>query len=165
MELTKVQLNLLVRASQGSCFKVLYKSTNDQLLSQSSEMRNYTAKCGRIMQNAWVLRRSHQRCSIKKAGFKNCAIFTGKHLHWSSFLIKLQNFTPTTLLKTKLQHRCLPVNIANFLRTAILKKICKSLLLSVSRSGYLSENTPKRLLKSNFAQIFIYTICFKDNNF
>ena len=30
---------------------------------------------------------------------KNCATFTGKYLCWSLFLIKLQIFRPTTLLK------------------------------------------------------------------
>ena len=37
---------------------------------------------------------------------KISAIFTGKHLRWSLFLIKLQG----------LQHRCFPVNIVEFLR-------------------------------------------------
>ena len=35
-------------------------------------------------------RSSQQKCSIKKAALKNLAIFTGKHLRWSLFLIKLQ---------------------------------------------------------------------------
>ena len=39
-------------------------------------------------------RRSHWRCSIKKAVLKNFAIFTGKHLCWSLFLVKLQAFRP-----------------------------------------------------------------------
>ena len=38
------------------------------------------------------------------------------------------------LIKKSLQHRHLPVNIANFLRTPILKKSCERLLLSVRRS-------------------------------
>ena len=38
------------------------------------------------------------------------------------------------LIKKGLQHRRLPVNIANFLRTPILKKICEWLFLSVRRS-------------------------------
>ena len=49
------------------------------------------------------------------------------------------------LIKRILQHRSLPVNIANLLRTPILKKICERLLLSVRRSD----------------KFFIYTICFK----
>ena len=38
---------------------------------------------------------------------KNFANFTGKHLCWSPFLIKLQ----------RLQHRCFPVKLPRFLRT------------------------------------------------
>ena len=33
---------------------------------------------------------SHRRCSIKKNFLKNFAIFTGKHLRWSLFLISSQ---------------------------------------------------------------------------
>ena len=45
------------------------------------------------------------------------AIFTGKHLCWHLLSMTLQAFSPATLLKG-LQHRCFPVNIAKFLRTA-----------------------------------------------
>ena len=34
---------------------------------------------------------SHQRCSVKKDVLKNFANFTGRHLCWSLFLIKLQS--------------------------------------------------------------------------
>ena len=53
----------------------------------------------------------------KKAVFKNFAIFTGKHLCWSLFLIKLQALWRGTLFKKRHQHRCFPINIAKFLRT------------------------------------------------
>ena len=36
---------------------------------------------------------------FKIAALKNFAIFAGKHLGWSLFLIKLQTFRPATLLK------------------------------------------------------------------
>ena len=36
---------------------------------------------------------------IKKAALKNFAIFTGKQLCWSLFLMKLQAFRPASLLK------------------------------------------------------------------
>ena len=45
------------------------------------------------------LRSSHQRCYIKKDLFKIFVIFTGKHLCWSLFWIKSQDWIPTTLLK------------------------------------------------------------------
>ena len=51
---------------------------------------------------------------------KNFAIFTGKHLCLSLFLIKLQGFN---FIKKGLQHRCFPVNIAKFLRTAFLEHL------------------------------------------
>ena len=38
-------------------------------------------------------RSNHHRCSIKKAVLKNSAIFTGKNLCWSLFLINLQALT------------------------------------------------------------------------
>ena len=44
-------------------------------------------------------RSSHQRYSIKNAVLKNSAIFTGKHLCWSLFLMNLQAFRPPILLK------------------------------------------------------------------
>ena len=55
------------------------------------------------------------------------------HLCWSLFLIKLQAFRPTTLLKKRHQHRCFPVNIANILRAPILKNIYERLLLVIGK--------------------------------
>ena len=49
---------------------------------------------------------------MKKAVLKHFAIFTGKHLCWSIFLIKL--------IKKKLERRNIPVNIARFLRASAL---------------------------------------------
>ena len=60
-------------------------------------------------------RSSHLRCPIKKVVLKNFAIFKAKHLRWSLFF------------KNRLQHRCLPMNIAKFLRAAILKNIYERL--------------------------------------
>ena len=58
---------------------------------------------------------------IIKIGARNdFAIFTGKHLCWSLFLITLQAVTSATLLK-KGSNTCFPVNIAYILRTAFLQ--------------------------------------------
>ena len=38
-------------------------------------------------------RSSHKRCSVKIGVLKNFSNFTGKHLYWSLFLIKLQTCT------------------------------------------------------------------------
>ena len=50
---------------------------------------------------------------------KNFANFTGKHLCWSPFLIKLQAWN---FIKKRLQHRCFPAKFAKFLRTAFFKE-------------------------------------------
>ena len=60
----------------------------------------------------------------KKAVLESFAIFTRNHQCWSFFLIKASNF-----FKKRLQHRCFPVNIAQFLRTPTLKNVCDQLLL------------------------------------
>ena len=52
---------------------------------------------------------------LKKDIPKPFTIFTGKHLCWSLFLIKLQVFRTATLLK-RLQQRCFPLNIAKVLK-------------------------------------------------
>ena len=43
--------------------------------------------------------------------------------------IRFAGFKVCNFLKKGLQHRCFPVNIAKFLRTLILMKICEQLLL------------------------------------
>ena len=50
-----------------------------------------------------------RRCSSKLVLLKISVIFTGKHLWWSSFSIKL--------IKKRFQHRCFPVKFPKFLRT------------------------------------------------
>ena len=71
-------------------------------------------------------RSSHWRCSMINSIFKNSVIFTGSHLFWSLFLIKLKAFRSA---KKRHQHLCFPVNILKFLKTPILKNICEKLLL------------------------------------
>ena len=74
-----------------------------------------------------IIYRQPPEVFCKKAVLKYFAKFTEKELCWSLFLIKSQAFSPAGLLK-RLQHRCFPVYIANFLRTSILKNICQRLL-------------------------------------
>ena len=71
-------------------------------------------------------RSSRQRCSIEKAALKNFTIFTGKHLCQSLLLIDLRASGLATFLKSE---GCFPVNIAKFLGTLILIKICEQSLL------------------------------------
>ena len=46
-----------------------------------------------------------------------------------SLFDKVAVIQPSNFNKERLQHRCFPVNIANFLKTPILKNICEWLLL------------------------------------
>ena len=66
---------------------------------------------------------------MKKVVLKHFKIYTGRHLYWSLFLIKLQGFSPVSLLKRDSNSSCFPVNIAKFLRTLVLKNISFRLFL------------------------------------
>ena len=59
---------------------------------------------------------------------KNFVIFTGKHLCWSLFLIKLQAYK---FIEKRLQNWCFPLHVRKFLRTPILKNISEGLLLII----------------------------------
>ena len=65
-------------------------------------------------------RSSHWGCSVKKGILKNLANFTGIHLCWNLFLIKLH---------------ASPVKFVTFLRTSILKNICEQLLLPFCKTA------------------------------
>ena len=73
-----------------------------------------------------IVNYERQRCSIKKAAPEDFAIFAEKT---ESLLNRLTGFKTCNFLKKRLQYRCFPVNIAKFLRTLILVKIWKQLLL------------------------------------
>ena len=62
-------------------------------------------------------RSSPSQMFFKIGVLKNFAMFTGKYLRWSLFLIKLP---ACKFIKKGLQRRCFPVNIAKFLRKAFL---------------------------------------------
>ena len=66
----------------------------------------------------------------KKLVLKNFANFTGKHLSWIIFLIKLQAFRLATLLKRYSNTGVPQWNLRSFKRTPILKNICERLLFT-----------------------------------
>ena len=76
---------------------------------------------------------------VKKGVLENFANFTGKHLCWSLFLIKLQG----SLTKKRLQHRCFPVKFEKILRTPILKNIYERVLLLIT--PYQSQRKIRQL--------------------
>ena len=61
---------------------------------------------------------------------KNFAMFTGKHLCWSLFLIKTQSFKACNISKKRLQNRYFPVNIAKFLRKSFFIEYLRWLLFN-----------------------------------
>ena len=67
------------------------------------------------------------RCSIRKNVLKNLAIFSGKHLCWSLFFNENGELQCCNFFKRRLQEMCFPVNIANLLRTLVLKNIYERL--------------------------------------
>ena len=89
------------------------------------------------------VRSSYQRWSIKMGVLKNAAIFTGKHLCWSLFLIKLQTYA-FNFIKIRRQHRCFPVNIPTFLRTAFFIELLWWLLpWSPNEKQHLNLSRPE----------------------
>ena len=66
---------------------------------------------------------------FKIGALKNFAVFTGKHLCWNLFLMKLQAF------------RCFPVNIAKFLTTAFFIDHLRWLLLQMFCFTFIFKKT------------------------
>ena len=66
--------------------------------------------------------------SVTGGVLKNFVIFTGKHLCWGLFLIKLQ---ACKFIKKRLQHWCFLLHGKKFSRTPILKNIREQLLLII----------------------------------
>ena len=74
------------------------------------------------------LRSSRSQMSFKIEIFKNFAIFTGKHLCWSLFVIKLPAYIACTFIIKRLQHRYFFIIIAKFLRTSFFIEHLQQLL-------------------------------------
>ena len=74
----------------------------------------------------------HSEVFCEKGVFRSFAKFTGKHLCQSLFLI-ISRPQPVTLLKTRLWHRCFPVNFAKFQRTRFPTEHLRWLLLNCIR--------------------------------
>ena len=83
-----------------------------------------------------VVHSCSSRCSqmfFKIGALKIFAIFTGKHLWQSLFLIKFKDLQACNSIKKRLQHRCFPVNIAKFLRTAFSQNTSDGCFYSCSK--------------------------------
>ena len=91
---------------------------------------------------------------------KNFAIFTGKHLYWSLFLIKLKAKAYKSI-KKRLQHRYFPVNIRKCLRTAFFMEPFRWLLLKVMQRWHKKEYL---LTKRSNQQNCFFTSLLKRNS-
>ena len=104
----KMKLNNFCFHKQFSLFSKLLDSTVFYLWVMRAQFEQFWSRAG--AQFSWILtlnrclpvslfnrqvpvfmfRSGHKRCFMKKPVFKNFAMFTGKHLCWSLFLIKWQ---------------------------------------------------------------------------
>ena len=75
-----------------------------------------------------VVRSIQQRCCVKKGDFKNFANFHWKTPVLESVFNKVAVLRASNFIKKRLTYRCFPVKFAKFLRTNILKSICKQVL-------------------------------------
>ena len=82
------------------------------MIKQSSKARQYTT--------CWS---SHRRRSVKKGVLKNSAIFTGKHLCWSPFFIKLKTVTPTKVFSCEYCEVFKNTYFENHLKTAAFEPV------------------------------------------
>ena len=66
------------------------------------------------------LRSSRLQMFFKIGVLETFTDFTGKHLCWSLFLIKLQAYA-CNFIKRRIQNKCFPVKFAKFLKTPFLQ--------------------------------------------
>ena len=98
---------------------------NYKLLWTSAKMRTKN-----FMNSSIIFRSSQQRCFVKKGVLEISQNSQESTCARVSFLIKLQ-VPPVTLLKKRLWHSCLPVNLAKFLRTPFSQNTSGRLLLYI----------------------------------
>ena len=68
-------------------------------------------------------------------------------------------------IKTRRQRRCFPVNIAKFLRTPILKNVCKRVRLLTSLSNFHIMCPFETLLFTNYIMSSVHITCKTKQNF
>ena len=77
-----------------------------------------TFKISLVDNQCFLFRSSRLQMFFKVGVLKSYAIFAGKHLRWSLFLINLQSFGPATLLKRNSDKGAFLCILQKFLRTA-----------------------------------------------
>ena len=98
-----------------------------------------------------IYRSSRSQVFLKIGDLKNFTIFTEKHLCWSLFFNKVKAYN---FINKRLRHRCIPVNIAKFLRTAFFIEHLWWLLLDFLQN--LLKITVKKIIsQESFSQKFL----------
>ena len=88
---------------------VIFNGVFQKFISTDRQIFNISNKVTSMI----IYRSSHRRCSVGKGFLRNCAKVTGKYLKQSLYFNKVGS---ATLLKSRLPHRCFPMNFAKFLR-------------------------------------------------
>ena len=115
----------LGREKKVTVFRSVLRPSN--ILHEKHAGPNFLCNLGAMSQKILWTEGASRVVLFKKGFLKNFGNFTRNHQCWR--LIKLQASRPTILYKKRLQHCCLPVKFAKFLRTPILRNICERLLL------------------------------------
>ena len=99
---------------------------------------------------------------MKKAVLKNVAIFTGKHLCWSLFLIKLRAFRPATILKRD-SNTGVSFEYCEVFKNTYLKNIWERLLLhlltSMTLTYFMQLISFYTLLKQKTSSFLVFEGC------
>ena len=111
---------------------------------------NYFSTVWKWTSYSYIIRSSVSQVFFNIDILKNFVIFTGKHLCWNLFLIKLQTWRPAAILKRDSNISIFALKIAKFLRTAFfIEHFFYTWLLLHNRP--LSDNTlKKRCFVSDF---------------
>ena len=96
-----------------------------------STLITYTSYITNTYDYETCIQKQRPEVFCKKGILKNSRNFIGKHTCRSLSFTKLKTFRPSTLLKRGILQRCFPVKFPKFLRTPILKNICKRLFLCI----------------------------------
>ena len=87
----QIHFNLIKLKMAANNMSNVYVSLSTLMLFQQGKLYNLQ------QQMHGISRSSRPEVFCKKAAVKSYAKFTGKHLYWSLFLIKLQAFRPTSV--------------------------------------------------------------------
>ena len=121
--------------------------------------------CAKFNRRIQVQQKDTEAANFFKTGvLKSFANFTGKHLCWSLFLIKVAGLRSVTLLKRD-SNTCFPVKFAKILRTHFFKEDLRWMLI---QNWYYMITTLKSLpLTLNMLQAHLgfYRTCLMENVF